>query len=162
MLGLLPGLWFISMFVAISRFLSCQFHFMAPACILSFTLILHVILCHIFINKLGMGINGLILSTNFTYFVDYMMIVFYCLFESSVYEYFSFVQIFDHRVFENLCTFLALTLPSAIMLMFRFCALEVLVFISAWRSEAELNASIIAVLKLGVSVMPAYALATVY
>ena len=104
----------------------------------------------------------MILSTNITYFLDYIMFVIYCLFDPSMYEYFFCMQIFDNRLFEKLCAFLTLTLPRAIMLAFTFCALELLVFNSAWRRESELNASIIAVCMLGISVMPAYALAIVY
>ena len=159
---ILPGLWSFSMFVAISRFLSCQFHFVAPVYILTLTVVLQVTLCHIFVDKHDMEVNGVILSTNITYFLDYIVIVCYCLFEKSVSEYFPSLQMLDVHVFNNLCAFLALTLPSASMLVLRLCALEILVFISGWRSEAELDACIIALSILAITLNPAYALAIVY
>ena len=135
---------------------------MAPLCILSITFFLHVSLCHILADKHGMEVNGVILSTNIIYILDYIIIVCYCMFKKSVSEYFLSTQMLDYRVFDNLCAFLALTLPSALMLMLRWCALEFIVFISGWRSEAELDACIIALSIFGITMNPAYALAMVY
>ena len=161
-LCIVPGLWSISMFVVISRFLSCLFYFMAPVYTLLFTNVLHVILCHIFVENYGMEVNGVLLSTNITFIIDLILIICYCVFEKSVSEYFLSLQILDCRVVDNLSAFLAHTIPSALILMLRSCAMQSLVFISGWRSEAELNACSISLSILALTLNPAYALAQVY
>ena len=66
------------MFDATRKFMSAQLEVMIPLYIQAATLVLHLIICWIFVTKLGMRDTGAALATDITYILNMVLIDIVC------------------------------------------------------------------------------------
>jgi len=112
-----------------------------PVYIQSATLVTHIITCHVLIVKLELGMLGAALSTNATYLLN-MILIDYILKTNS--RFCETRQPFQAKsVFSDWKSYLAIGLPSAMMVCFEWWAFEVLAVLSGYISVAALAAEVV-------------------
>jgi len=128
------------MFEADVRFLSCQFHVLAPLVILSLAVPFHALLCFILIEQSGLGEQGVTIANCTSQMLLMLAIDLYCYLDPEVSQAFPSFQT-ARRAFENLGTFLKITFPSALMQGMRYWAMELTIFISGMLDTPSTSAA---------------------
>ena len=139
---LIPGIWAQSMFDATRKFMSAQLEVMIPLYIQAVTLVIHLIICWLFVAKLGMRDTGAALATDITYILNMVLIDIVCWRSEKYKESWTLP---DSRVFENICHYIKVGIPGACMLCFEWWCFELLAIFSGLMSVEALAAEVIIV-----------------
>jgi len=115
---------------------------MIPLYIQAATLVIHLIICWLFVVKLGMREWGAALATDITYILNMLIIDSICYFTPRFKE--SWI-LPDKRVFDNLCQYITVGIPGACMLCFEWWCFELLAIFSGLMSVEALAAEVIIV-----------------
>jgi Na+-driven multidrug efflux pump len=71
---LIPGIWCMTQFDAIRKFMIAQRQNSFPVYVQTVTVCLHLVLCHYFIILLEAGVIGAALASNITYLMNLILI----------------------------------------------------------------------------------------
>ena len=107
------------------------------------SLIIHLILCYLFVSVFDGREIGAALATNITYFINMIGLELYCCISESVKQ--TYIGRPDRRVFLNIGTFLALSIPSALMTCFEWWCFEILAIFAGLIDIESLAAQVICV-----------------
>ena len=140
---MIPGIWAQSMFDATRKFLSAQFEIQVNLYVQLVTLVIHLIICWLFVVKFGWGDWGAALATDITYICNMIGIDAYCYFSPRIQRTHQFFP--DKRAFRNLCDYLKIGIPGACMLCFEWWVFELLAIFSGLMSVEALAAEVIIV-----------------
>ena len=144
----LPGMFAMSQFETLRRFLQALGNFKLATYIQTTTMLIHIILCYILIFICKLGIAGSALSTSFTYWTNLIVLTFYVnhtpgLFPSNT------IHMFNLDSFRHWGQFLKYGVPSVLMMCLEWWCFEVLAIFAGWLSVEELAANIIVVNFIG-------------
>lgn len=139
---LLPGLFAMTQFETVRRYLQAMDIFYVGMYIGIVTTVLHVLWSFIFVIQLEMGVTGASLSTCITYWLNLIIITVYISFKSDVVEPSSW-HFFNKDSFKGWSEYLTYGLPSAFMLCCEWWAFEVLALFAGLLSVNELAANVI-------------------
>lgn len=115
---------------------------MIPLYIQAVTLVLHLIICWLFVSKFGWRDTGAAIATDITYILNMVLIDIYC-WRSQKYK--KSWTLPDKRVFENICNYIKVGIPGACMLCFEWWCFELLAIFSGLMSVEALAAEVIIV-----------------
>lgn len=139
---LIPGIWAQSMFDATRKFMSAQLETLIPLYIQAGTLVIHLIICWLFVVKFGWRETGAALATDITYILNMIIIDLCCYFLEKYKDTWTYP---DMRVFDNLCNYIKVGIPGACMLCFEWWCFELLAIFSGLMSVEALAAEVIIV-----------------
>ena len=106
------------------------------------TLVIHLIICWLFVNKFGWKEVGAAIATDITYILNMILIDIVC-WRSEKYK--DTWCLPDTRVFENIGYFVWVGIPGACMLCFEWWCFELLAIFSGLMSVEALAAEVIIV-----------------
>ncbi|MCD9560284.1 hypothetical protein HAX54_018806 [Datura stramonium] len=133
------AIWLIPMHLSfpfqftLLRFLQCQLKTMVIAWVSGGTLALHVVLCWIFLYKLGFGIVGTALVLDFSWWISVLGLLAYIVFGGCPHSWTGFSM----QAFVGLWDFLKLAVASGVMLLLENIYFRVLVIVSGHMNNTE-------------------------
>eukprot|EP00347_Sterkiella_histriomuscorum_P002719 403367069 len=138
---MIPGIWAMTQFDAIRKFMIAQRQNTMPVYIQFVTMIMHFGWCHLFINVYNFGIVGAAMATNITFIVNLVLIDLF-MYKSIKFQY-TRAPFFNKSVFEEWREYLRIGIPGAFMLCFEWWAFEFLAIFSGYISVAALAAEVV-------------------
>ncbi|CDW80600.1 na+-driven multidrug efflux pump [Stylonychia lemnae] len=139
-LMMMPGIWAMTQFDVIRKYMIAQRQNTIPVYIQFFTMILHFGWCHLFISVYEWSVFGAALATNITYLLN-LIIIDHVLAKS---QKFQFTRApLDRSIFQEWSEYLRIGIPGAFMLCFEWWAFEFLAIFSGYISVASLAAEIV-------------------
>ncbi|TVU00511.1 hypothetical protein EJB05_54059 [Eragrostis curvula] len=139
---LIPGLFANAVLQPIIKFLQTQ-SLMFPLLWSSVaTLAIHVPLCYVMVFKTGFGYTGAALSISISYWLNVFMLVGYIILSSSCKETRTPPTT---EAFEGIDAFLRLALPSALMICIEWWSFEILILLSGFLPNPELQTSVLSI-----------------
>ena len=107
------------------------------------TLAIHSILCFLFVSVFDGRETGAAIATNITYILNMVALEVYCNFSETVKHTYQFLP--DRRTVQNVGSYMAISLPSALMICFEWWAWEILALFAGLISVEALAAQVIGV-----------------
>ena len=129
------------MFDATSRFLNAQFEIMITLYVQVATLIVHIFLCFFFVKVIDGREIGAAMATNVTYILNLVSLELYCYCSPSLKN--TFLGLPDRRAFHNICTYLTISVPAALLCCFEWWCFEILAIFAGLISVESLAAQVI-------------------
>lgn len=109
---MIPSLFAYGLLQCLVKFLQTQ-NIVFPMMLSSgITTLLHVLICWILVFKTGLGDRGAALANSISYWINVLLLVLYVKLSSSCAKTWSG---FSKEALHNICTFLKLAIPSAVM-----------------------------------------------
>ena len=102
---LIPGIWAQTMFDTTQKFLNAQFQIAITIYVQLVTLIIHLILCYLFVRVFDGREIGAAIATNITYILNMVSLEVYCNFSKTVKHTYQFLP--DRRTVQNIGTYMA-------------------------------------------------------
>ena len=130
------------MFDATRKFLSAQFVTVIPLIAQCVTLVFHFFWCWLFIVHLGWKETGAALASNITYIGNMVILDIWCYSNANIRK--SYAPL-DMRMFNDLGTYLKISIPGACMLCFEWWVFELLAIFSGLMSVEALAAEVVIV-----------------
>ncbi|KAL3340155.1 hypothetical protein AABB24_028665 [Solanum stoloniferum] len=133
------AIWLIPMHLSfpfqftLLRFLQCQLKTVVIAWVSAGTLALHVVLCWIFLYKLGFGILGTALILDISWWISVLGLLAYIVFGGCPHSWTGFSM----QAFVGLWDFLKLAVASGVMLLLENIYFRVLVIVSGHMNNTE-------------------------
>ena len=116
--------------------------FSVPTYVQCGTLVVHLIVCWVFVNKFGWKETGAALATDITYILNMIIIDICCIRMEKFKE--SWI-LPDKRTFDNFCHYVKVGVPGACMLCFEWWCFELLAIFSGLMSVEALAAEVVVV-----------------
>ncbi|TVU35489.1 hypothetical protein EJB05_17380 [Eragrostis curvula] len=139
---LIPGLFANAVLQPITKFLQTQSLIFPLLWSSVATLAIHVPLCYVLVFKTGLGYTGAALSISISYWLNVFMLVGYILLSSSCKETRTPPTM---EAFKEIDAFLRLALPSALMICLEWWSFEILILLSGFLPNPELQTSVLSV-----------------
>ncbi|KAJ1284839.1 hypothetical protein BS78_03G235700 [Paspalum vaginatum] len=142
MIWLIPGLFANAVIQPVTKFLQTQ-SLIYPLLLSSVaTMAIHIPLCYVMVFKTGFGYTGAALTIGISYWLNVGMLVGYIMFSNSCKETRTCPTI---EAFKGVDAFLRLALPSALMMCFEWWSFELLILLSGFLPNPELQTSVLSI-----------------
>ncbi|WVZ69255.1 hypothetical protein U9M48_018069 [Paspalum notatum var. saurae] len=142
MTWLIPGLFANAVIQPVTKFLQTQ-SLIYPLLLSSVaTMAIHIPLCYLMVFKTGFGYTGAALTIGISYWLNVGMLVGYIMFSNSCKETRTRPTI---EAFKGVDAFLRLALPSALMMCFEWWSFELLILLSGFLPNPELQTSVLSI-----------------
>ncbi|KAK4735222.1 hypothetical protein R3W88_009483 [Solanum pinnatisectum] len=148
---LIPSIFPYGLLQCQLRFLQTQSRLKPLVISISFTSLIHVLLCWTLVFRLGMGIKGAALCNAISYWINVLILALYIRFASSCKETWTG---FSKEGARNLLSFLSLAIPSALMVCLEQWAYEFMVLMSGLLPNPKLETSMMAISALMITLTP--------
>ena len=128
----MPGVWAMSQFDATKRFLSAQLYGFMPCFVQLIGCAIQIVCCYLFIIEFQWGILGAAFATNVAYIFNMIILDFWIAFHSEG-KFKGMWLGWARSSLEGLGSFLEYGISSAMIEIFHWWALQLLVFMSCYR-----------------------------
>lgn len=139
---LLPGMFAMTQFETVRRYLQGMGIFAFPMYVQSVTMVLHFIWCYLLAYTAGLGVIGVSIATWITYWSDLTATTLYITFKEDVVPKESW-HFFNSDSFKGLFEYLEYGVPSALILCLEWWSFEILSLFAGMLSVEELAANIV-------------------
>ena len=109
---MIPTLFAYGLLQCLNRFLQTQNIVLRMVMCSATVVLLHILICWIFIYKVGLGIRGAAIASSISYSFNVLITMLYVKFSSSCSESWTG---FSVKAFQNIPTYIRLAIPSACM-----------------------------------------------
>ncbi|KAG6627572.1 hypothetical protein I3843_15G117500 [Carya illinoinensis] len=139
---MIPSLFAYGLLQCLVKFLQTQ-NIVFPMMLSSgITTLLHVLICWILVFKTGLGDRGAALANSISYWINVLLLVLYVKLSSSCAKTWSG---FSKEALHNICTFLKLAIPSAVMVCLEMWSFEMMVLLSGLLPDPKLETSVLSI-----------------
>uniref|UniRef100_A0A0A0LST1 Protein DETOXIFICATION n=1 Tax=Cucumis sativus TaxID=3659 RepID=A0A0A0LST1_CUCSA len=139
---MIPTLFAYGLLQCLNRFLQTQ-SIVLPMVMCSATVVLlHILICWIFIYKVGLGIRGAAIASSISYSLNVLMTMLYVKFSSSCSKSWTG---FSVKAFQNIPTYIRLAIPSACMVCLEMWSFELTVLLSGLLPNPKLETSVLSI-----------------
>nr|CAB3477967.1 unnamed protein product [Digitaria exilis] len=150
MIWMIPGLFANALIQPVTKFLQTQ-SLIYPLLLTSLvTMVIHIPLCYAMVFKSGLGYTGAALAISISYWLNVAMLVGYIMFSSSCKETRTRPTI---EAFRGVDAFLRLALPSALMICLEWWSFELLILLSGFLPNPELQTSVLSICLTSISLL---------
>ena len=141
-LTLLPGLFAMTQFETVRRYLQGMTIFYLTMYIQCATMLLHVLWCYLLVFQFGLGITGASIATCITYWLNLSIITALLTFKSGIVPADSW-HFFNADSFRGWAEYLRFGVPSALMICLEWWCFEILALYAGMLSVNELAANVV-------------------
>ncbi|PUZ55312.1 hypothetical protein GQ55_5G202500 [Panicum hallii var. hallii] len=150
MVWLIPGLFANAVIQPVTKFLQTQ-SLIYPLLLSSIaTMAIHIPLCYVMVFRTGFGYTGAALTIGISYWLNVAMLVGYIVFSSSCKETRTRPTM---EAFKGVDAFLRLALPSALMICLEWWSFEILILLSGFLPNPELQTSVLSICLTSVTLL---------
>lgn len=110
---MIPGLFAYGILQCLNRFLQTQNRVMSMMLTSGFTALLHILVCWLFVFKIGLGSKGAALANAISYWVNVFLLAVYVKFSPACRKTWTG---FSKEALDDVLDFIKLAIPSAIMI----------------------------------------------
>lgn len=139
---MIPGLFAYGILQCLNRFLQTQNRVMSMMLTSGFTALLHILVCWLFVFKIGLGSKGAALANAISYWVNVFLLAVYVKFSPACRKTWTG---FSKEALDDVLDFIKLAIPSAIMICFEYWSFEMVVLLSGLLPNPKLETSVLSI-----------------
>nr|XP_010319397.2 protein DETOXIFICATION 16-like [Solanum lycopersicum] len=139
---MIPGLFAYGILQCLNRFLQTQNIVMPMMLTSGFTALSHILICWIFVFKIGLGSKGAALANAISYWINVFLLAGYVKFSPACRKTWTG---FSKEALDDILDFIKLAIPSAVMICFEYWSFEMVVLLSGLLPNPKLETSVLSI-----------------